>query len=271
MTDDRNGPGFPEEGEYVLTQDWPGEAERLALLEAMVDPLCRRALTAAGVRPGLRCLEFGAGSGSVARWLADRVGDPALVTATDVDLGLLGPLAAAGVTVRRHDVVVDDFPPGSFDLIHSRAVLEHLPAREAVLDRLAGWLAPDGVLVVTDCAIDTTAAVPAPVGAALQAWIEVLGITGTDYAWACGFPDPLVQRSYRDVGVEWLRPDLVGGGPVARFWALTVERLRVRIVAAGLADDAVVDAALARLADAAFVAPAPAFVATWGRRPVPGS
>jgi len=254
-------------GEYVLTQDWPGEAERLALLEAMVDPLCQRALTAAGVAPGMRCLEFGAGSGSVARWLAARVGDPALVTATDLDLGLLGSLAEAGVQVARHDVVHDDFPPGSFDVIHSRAVLEHLPEREAVLDRLAGWLAPDGVLVATDCAIDSTAAVPDPVGCALQAWIDVLARTGTDYSWGMAFPGPLVARGYREVGVEWLRPDLTGGGPVARFWALTLERLTPRIVAAGLADAATVAAARERLGSPGALGPAPAFVAAWGRRP----
>ena len=258
---------MPGETEYVLTQDWPGEGERLALLEAMVDPLCRQALDAAGVGPGMRCLEFGAGSGSVARWLAGRVGDPALVTATDLDLGLLGPLAAAGVTVLRHDVVVDDFAPGAFDVIHSRAVLEHLPEREAVLDRLAGWLAPDGVLVVTDCAIATAAAVPGPAGIALQAWIDVLALTGTDYTFGTAFPDPLVRRGYRDVGVAWSRPDLVGGGPVARFWSLTVERLVPRIVAAGLADPAVLAAGLAQLSDPAYVAPAPAFVTAWGRRP----
>lgn len=255
------------DGEYVLTQDWPGEGERLALLEAMVDPLCRRALTAAGVGPGLRCLEFGAGSGSVARWLARRVGDPTLVTATDLDLGLLDAVAADGVTVLRHDVGRDDFPAGSFDVIHSRSVLEHLPGREAVLDRLAGWLAPDGVLVVTDCAVVGDPVVNGPVGAALRAWIDVLARTGTDYAWAGSFPEPLTRRGYRAVGTEWLRPDLVGGGPVARFWALTVERLRPRILAAGLADAAVLDAAAVRLTDPGFVGPAPAFVSAWGRRP----
>ena len=258
---------MPDGGEYVLTQDWPGEAERLALLEAMVDPLCVQVLDAV-VRPGMRCLEFGAGSGSVARHLATAVGDPALVTATDLDLGLLGPLREDGITVLRHDVVVDDFAPGSFDLIHSRAVLEHLPERDAVLDRLAGWLAPDGVLVVTDCAIRSAAAVPGPAGTALQAWIDVLARTGTDYAFGTTFPEPLVRRGYRDVGVAWLRPDLVGGGPVARFWSLTVERLVPRIVAAGLASATDLAAGLAQLADPAFVAPAPAFVVAWGRRPV---
>lgn len=255
-------------GTYVLTQDWPEERERLALLEAMVDPLSRRAIESAGLHPGMRCLEFGAGSGSVARWLAGKVGSPGLVTATDLDLGALAPLAAEGIEVLRHDVVADDFPPGSFDLIHSRAVLEHLPAREAVLDRLAGWLAPHGVLVVTDClAAPVLAAADPDYRAAMRAWIDVLALTGTDYDWAGGFPSPLEARGYREVGVDRIDPTVRGGGPVARFWMLTVDRLRDRIHRAGLAPDDTIRAALARLADPAFVDVAPAFVAAWGRRP----
>ena len=45
-----------------------------------------------------------------------------------------------------HDPVADDFTSGSFDLIHIRAVLEHLAQRER------GWLAPEDAVVVMDSA-----------------------------------------------------------------------------------------------------------------------
>jgi len=50
------------------------ERERLGLLERVADPITLRRLQSLGVREGWRCLEIGAGHGSVARWLAMQVG-----------------------------------------------------------------------------------------------------------------------------------------------------------------------------------------------------
>jgi hypothetical protein len=49
-------------------------AQRFASLEALYDPRTIRLLEATGIGPGWRCLEVGGGSGSIAAWLADRVG-----------------------------------------------------------------------------------------------------------------------------------------------------------------------------------------------------
>jgi len=60
---------------YRLTARGRQEAEddRLSLLEQILDPLsCRRRDL---VRPGWRCLEVGAGRGSMAVWLAEKVGE----------------------------------------------------------------------------------------------------------------------------------------------------------------------------------------------------
>jgi hypothetical protein len=48
---------------------------------------------------------------------ARATGDPSLVVATDVDARNLAPLAREGIEVLVHDVVVDDFPPNSFDVL----------------------------------------------------------------------------------------------------------------------------------------------------------
>ena len=50
------------------------ELARLKLLEALCDPWTFRHLDGIGVRQGWRCLEVGAGAGSVVRWLSERVG-----------------------------------------------------------------------------------------------------------------------------------------------------------------------------------------------------
>ncbi|WP_083733932.1 class I SAM-dependent methyltransferase [Actinomadura sp. CNU-125] len=101
-----------------------------------------RSLARTGVGPGRRCLEVGAGNGTVAAWLERRVGPAGRVVATD-----LRPVAdAAGPPVVRHDIVRDPLPEAEFDLVHARLVLRLLPERDAVLGRLVRALKPGGVL-----------------------------------------------------------------------------------------------------------------------------
>src|SRR6516164_6049908 len=70
-----------------LAKDSPDafERERLALLTQFTDPITTRRLTDLGVGPGWRCLDVAAGNGSVARWLAGRVGREGRVVATDLN------------------------------------------------------------------------------------------------------------------------------------------------------------------------------------------
>lgn len=254
--------------EYVLTKEWPGEQERLNLLEATVDGFSMDAIRAAGIGPGTRCLEIGAGSGSMARWLARESGDPSLVTATDIDPRLLKPLAAEGIQVLEHNVVTDDFPSGSFDLVHTRTVLEHIPQREDVLDRIIPWLAPEGVLIIVDCASYPVVSSSNPIyRAAMQAWVDVLALTGTDYEWTRKFPEPLQRHGYRDVGASAMVPAMQGGTDMAKFWSMSLETLRERIVEAKLLASDAIDAAQELLADPTFWDLGPGFVAAWGRRP----
>jgi ubiquinone/menaquinone biosynthesis C-methylase UbiE len=62
--------------EYLLSQQDAAELERarLELLQEKHDPLTREQLDAIGVADGWRCLDVGAGGGSITRMLAERVG-----------------------------------------------------------------------------------------------------------------------------------------------------------------------------------------------------
>ncbi len=253
---------------YGLSSAWEHERRRLALLEEVWDPFTISALDALGaVRPGARCLELGGGGGTIATWLCDRVGPTGTVTATDLDTRWLDALDRPNLTVLRHDLLVDDLPAGAFDVIHARAVLEHIADRDRAMTRIVEWLAPGGWLVLDDCASFSIAASPDPVYLrALQAWVAVLARTGTDYEWARTFPDPLVRAGLVDVGATVDVPVLRGGSPVAEFWSLTVEFLRPQILGLGLLSAAEVDAARTRLADPDFWDLSPAFVSAWGRR-----
>jgi hypothetical protein len=126
------------------------EAERLTGLESVFDPATIDMLTATGVQPGWRCLVVGAGHGSIARWLAQRVTPGGLVVATDIDTQFLASSASPTLEVRRHDLVAESLEVDAYDLAHARKVLVHLVGhQQEAIDRLVravrvgGWLAID--------------------------------------------------------------------------------------------------------------------------------
>ena len=121
----RNGYAFPTGADA---------AEQFDALQTVLDPLTTARLTELGIAPGARCWEAGAGGGSIARWLADRVGPAGLVVATDRDTSQLRP--SGNLHVDRHDLREHSVPDGGpFDLVHARLVLLHLPQRREILRR----------------------------------------------------------------------------------------------------------------------------------------
>ena len=59
---------------------------RMAALGAQHNDATFRYVEKSGIKLGWNCLEIGAGDGSVARWMAARVGPAGRVLATDIDL-----------------------------------------------------------------------------------------------------------------------------------------------------------------------------------------
>ena len=126
--------------------------ERLALLERIFDPLSRQRRSL--VQPGWRCLEVGAGRGSMAVWLAEQVGDSGHVVAIDIDASFLKGLNLPNLEVRQHNILndpLDALGPGSFDLVCSRLLLFWLAGKqETAVRRMVECLRPGGWLVDED-------------------------------------------------------------------------------------------------------------------------
>jgi SAM-dependent methyltransferase len=174
---------------YTFSNDQPTAGTLLAALAEMLDPFTQRRLSAVGVPAGARCLEVGAGNGSIAVWLAEQAGPDGTVIATDVRPQHIPDHPR--VTVLEHDIAVDELPDGRFDLIHARAVLQHLPDRETILTRLAAALTPGGVLVVEELEAHWSTAVlatPDPAAHDIFAAYEtalsaILRSAGNDRTW----------------------------------------------------------------------------------------
>lgn len=256
-----------DEERYVLSTGTEDERHRLGLLEHVWDPFTTDRLAAVGVGPGFRCLELGAGGGSIARWLCRQVGGSGHVTASDLDTRWLEEINEPNLTITRHDLLTEDFPKGSFDLIHARAVFEHIAARDTALPKVCEWLTPGGCLVLEDAAFFTAVSSGDGVyAAALQAAWDLLARTGTDYAWARTFPAPLVRCGLEGVGVDVSLDVIRGKSPLAEFWSLGLQALGPRMIEADLLSADALDDALALLADPDFWDLSPAAYCAWGRR-----
>jgi SAM-dependent methyltransferase len=244
------------------------EHRRLMLMERAYDPFTIAHLERTGVAEGWRCLEVGAGAGSIAGWLGRRAG-PTNVTATELFPDYLAEVADLGVRVVRHDVTADPPLATEFDLIHARLLLEHLQAREQVVERLASWLAPGGWLVLESATfVPAMASLPAlrRVG---EAWVAMIARTvGSDLTWARTFPLPLERAGLAETSAEVSMPVIRGGSPGAATLEASVRPAAPALLAAGAVTAEDLDEAYAFWADRAQVDYSFLMIVAWGRRPV---
>lgn len=243
------------------------EARRLQLQQQLMDPQTIR-LLAPRLRPDSRCLELGAGAGSIARWLAQRCPD-GHVTATDIDLDLLDGQAPANLQLLRHDVAAETFPECSFDLIHARALLVHLAERDTIVGKVTTWLEPGGWLVVEEPCMFTVDSSPHPefkrLMRAFRQGMEAKGAAVT--RWSRRLPSLLAESGLVEVGLE-VSPQYVGHGDSwQEYWQLFTTQVGTGLVDAGLLTPAELQAGLDLFGSPGFVDMPLAFIASWGCRP----
>jgi SAM-dependent methyltransferase len=222
------------------------ELERLRRIESIFDPGSRALLEAAGLPIGGRCLEVGAGAGSIAAWLAGRVGTHGEVIAVDLDTSFLRASSIpAGVRVIEGDVCHAGLPSEHFDVVHARYVLVHNAKWQELLDTLIAALKPGGALVLEEP--DFTAAKAAAgddhedfdrVSAAVCAMFR----SGQkDPAMGIRLPSAVEARGVEVERVVNFAPLSRGRDPVAAMMALSATQLRAKYLATGLVDEAELD------------------------------
>ncbi len=256
-----------ERGTYVVPNDWNGARRRLRALEQCFDATTARRLEATGVGPGWRCLEVGAGAGSIARWLGQRVGPTGQVVAVDIDTRFLEELDDLNIEVRRQDVVDQPVSPGEYDLVHARALLMHLPARDAVLADLIAAVRPGGWLVVEEADFFSTVLARSGVYHEIFGWVtRVFASAGLATEWARRLPALFASAGFHDVVADAEIPFYAGGGSAgAEFMALSLMQLRDAMLAGGCPEEDF-DHCLALLQDPAEWFPHLALIGASGRR-----
>jgi SAM-dependent methyltransferase len=264
-------PHEPEAGYVHEASAFDDELSRLRLLEQRYDARTFARLSALGPLAGTRCLEVGAGAGSVARWLAAQVGPAGQVVATDADPRFLS-VATDGFEVRRHDILTGPPERRRYDLVHCRALLCHLTDPSQALQDMAAAVRPGGWLLAEDADyVSLVAADPAhPRSASFDAVMRKLL---TFFATSRSF-DPFLGRrlpslvaaaGLADAGCEAIARHRQGGSAAAELLRRSLERTRDRAVCHGTVDAGELEAVLAATQDLSFSFMDALSVAAWGR------
>jgi SAM-dependent methyltransferase len=260
---------------YAFQNVRPVQRDRLRALEALLDPGTVRQLDSLGVGPGWRCLEVGAGGGSIAAWLCDRVAAEGAVVATDLDTTVLLELSRPNLEIRVHDVLKDELPQEEFDLVHLRLLLAWLSEPRTALERLTAALRPGGWLLAEEMDFSSVAADPR-VGAAAQdgfgrvvkAHEAVLAEQHTfDPHYGRRVAGDLADAGLEDVASEGRVSMWRGGEAGGTVWRLTFTQLREPMLASGLVTPAEIDEAIALCDDPGFWFVSQITMAARGRRP----
>lgn len=136
--------------EYIFEKNEGGEElRRLRRIEAALDTHSRALIERTGLAAGWRCLEVGAGGGSILRWLGERVGVRGQAVGIDKNVSHLAAFTEAPFEIIEGDVLELE-RPSCFDLIHARYVLIHNREREGIVQRLRKLLKPGGYLVLEE-------------------------------------------------------------------------------------------------------------------------
>lgn len=256
-----------EQASYTLDNTWEKARERLALIEVQYDPRTTARLTALGVGAGWRCLELGAGGGSIARWLCDRVGPAGSVTAVDLEPRFLEADPRPNLEIVQRDIVADGVPGAGYDLIHARALLMHLPDPERLIADLVDRLRPGGVILLEEGDLTSLRVAASPLYT--EVWDQSASVAakaGGDFYWARRLPACLAELGLVDVIASCEAFIYRGGDPWAHLSAMTWEQLTPLMVANGYGAD-LIAAAIAEQTDATLWFPSVELIAASGRRP----
>jgi trans-aconitate methyltransferase len=252
--------------DYAFPHSAEDESRRLELLEQRLDPLTKRRVQRLGIRTGARCLEIGGGRGSITRWLSDVVGPTGRVTATDLQLGFLAEIDVSNVEVLQHDIRIDTFPPGSFNLIHTRAVLMHISPGVDLLRRIVSWLAPGGWLVLEEPDFGMWT------GDADLVWAASPLSTQAAFPSLALSQGRSLLRQIHQLGLEHVGADaeidiIQAGTDLAEFYQLSQTALALPKVQAGALSHAQAAAISNRPGDDDFLACGFVHIGVWGQQP----
>jgi SAM-dependent methyltransferase len=250
------------------------ELARLKLIEQIYDPPTIRRVSNLGLSAGWRCLEVGAGAGSVARWLADRVGPTGKVVAADIDTRFLQNTRLSNLEVREYDIRTQEAERGTYDLVHCRNFLMHFRNAEEIARRMVAALRPGGWLLAEEPDFIGMVAVTRDHADAesFDSFVQrAINFQRSKADYDSGFGRSLPLLVYRlglvECGNEATTSIVRGGEPHARLYVEGRKRFRTAYIAEGVVTEEEYERFERTLGDPTFAYLENLSVAAWGRRP----
>jgi SAM-dependent methyltransferase len=212
------------------------ELARMRLIEEALDSTSLGCLQRLGIGPGSRCLELGAGAGSIMRWMGNMVGRDGRVVGVDKNAAHLQDLVDAP-----YEVVEDEFLEasvgGHFDVAHCRYVLIHNRTGDEVLSQLGQHLKPGGSLVVEEpdftSAMQPNANAPEALRRVNRAICRMFEQMHLDPGYGLTLPEKVATAGLRILSVVSCLHLAPGGSPVARLMAASTRALEDKSVETG--------------------------------------
>jgi SAM-dependent methyltransferase len=170
-----------------------------------------------------------------------------------------------------HDIVHDPLPRGDFDLVHARAVLQHVPERDDVVATLLGAARPGGALLLEegDFRGFVEQPLPEPYGTVHRLMNDPAFTPWREPSFGTRLPALLRDLGAVDIDVHgdaWaMRPGTAAGD----WWFLAVAETLPKLVDAGVLDAAGADAVQATITDPDLVIVSPVSLAISARRAAP--
>jgi len=267
----------PEQPDSYVLRGGQAGAARLRLINRVKWPTTERLLATAGLRAGMRVLDFGCGSGEVTRRMAALVGaEGGEVVGIDLDPSILRLARREAEdsnlpVIFRHLGAEELEEVATYDFAYARYLLSHLRHPERALEAMARALRPGGRLAVED--IFFPGHVCYPPNAAFDRYVElyqaVVRAKGADPAIGPRLMDMALEAGLIEVQVELVVP-VFRDGEGKRIGQVTVEHIREAALGAGLATSTEVDAIVAELEafaddERTLMSIAPTFQ-VWGRK-----
>lgn len=225
--------------------------DRLRVLAAARRASTLELFRLAGLRPGMRCVDLGCGSGDVTLDMAALAGPGGQVAGIDTDQA---KLELARQTARERGLANVVFEvadvghwaaPGGYDFVYCRFLLQHLARPAELLRRMWETVRPGGVLAVEDADLEGLFCDPDNTGFSFyqRMYVKVLARNGGDPACARRLP-----RYFRETGIPAPQVRLLqginAGGDAKAMPLLTLEAIADSIVGSGLATAGQVTAAI---------------------------
>jgi SAM-dependent methyltransferase len=258
------------EEHYLLDNQQAEAGRRFDALAELFNPSTFRHLQALGLSPGWRVWEVGAGAAQVPAWIAEQT--QGYVLATDIDTSWLQG-DDRPFDVGRHDIGADPAPDDRFDLVHARLVLVHVPDRTEALTTMVRALKPGGRLLVEEAdpglqplACPDEYGAPQELANRLKgAFRSLMAERGVDLAFGRKLPRLLRSAGLVDVRCDSFFP--MGGPACDALERATVEQIRDRLLAAGLATEGQIDEHLDNVAAGRLDLSTSPMVSAWGTKP----